>query len=130
MIVPMDNSVSEVHLRKRPTPYDFVVELTSGSATTRLYDGTSARYAKSSYWQAVSVGVFLKVDGAVRVVVTRSRTPYGAFETEVEAGRVRSLHIPSGKCVEWTTGSWEGEHLAEKLIATIPGMPGPVQSPH
>jgi hypothetical protein len=118
--------ISEVALRNRPLPYDFDVRMTRGSESLGLYSGTSAKYAKSSYWQGVRSAVFLGLHGDVRLTVTIKRDSYGAFVTHVENGKVMSLHIPSGKCLEWADASWS-EGLAEKLLATIPGMPGPIR---
>jgi hypothetical protein len=60
--------------------------------------------------------------------LTESRRPYGGFLTEIEkGGTVKSLHVPSGHCIDWADGGWSGEDLPKKLIATIPGMPGPIR---
>src|SRR5712692_4581236 len=104
----MDNPVTEVPLGKRSTPYEFSVAVTRDSDTVMVYVGKSANYAKSSYWQAVKVGVFLGANVSVRMTITRSRSPYGEFATEVDRGRVKTCHIPSGKCIAWTSGSWSG----------------------
>jgi hypothetical protein len=122
----MENPVTEVPLRKRSTPYDFTVTVSRGSERRRLYKGTSANYAKASYWQAIQMATFLGLHGSIHMSVFRDKQSYGVFTTEHEGGKVKLLHVPSGKCIEWTTGSWSGDHLAEKLLATIPGVPGPL----
>jgi hypothetical protein len=122
----MDNPVTEVPLRKRSTPYEFSVDVTKDSHTANVYTGKAANHAMSSYWQAINLSMFLGADLLVRMAITRSRIPYGEFATAVNQGKIKSHHIPAGKCIAWTTGSWSGEHLIEKLIATIPGMPGPI----
>lgn len=126
----MNNPVTEVPLRKRSTPYEFSVAVTKDSHTANIYTGNSANYALSSYWQAVNLSVFLGANLFVRIKITRSRTPYGEFATEVNQGKIKSCHIPAGECIAWTTGSWSGEHLTEKRIATIPGMLGPIPTSH
>ena len=123
----MGNVIREVPLRKRSTPYDFTVIMKRGPREKQLYSGTSHKYAQASYWQGITVGCFLGLSGSVHITVTLAKEPYGGFATEIASGKVtESIHIPSGKCVEWTKGSWSGQHLAEKLVATIPGMPGPI----
>jgi hypothetical protein len=60
--------------------------------------------------------------------LTENRNAYGGFLTEIEkGGKSRSLHVPSGHCIEWADGGWSGDDLVRKLIATIPGMPGPIR---
>jgi hypothetical protein len=124
----MENPVRDVPLRKRSTPYDFAVVMIRGPETLRLFDGTSAGYAKTSYWQAVRSAAFLGLSGTIKMSVTVARKPYGSFATDLAEGKVKSLHIPSGECAGWTVGLWSGEHLAEKKLATIPGLPGPIQT--
>jgi hypothetical protein len=124
----MENPVSEVFLRKRSTPYDFSVVMRRGPQTLGLYSGTSAMYANSAYWQGVRTAIFLSLDGEVTMSVSKRREAYGTFATRMADGKVISLHIPSGQCIEWTSGSWSGDHVYEKIIATIPGMPGPIQT--
>jgi hypothetical protein len=123
----MDNSVTEVPLRKRSTPYEFGVTMLHQGRTLTVYKGASANSAGTAYWQAVKTLTFLHADGKVELAVTLSRKPYGSFVTEVEPGGVKSLHVPAGECVKWMSGSWSGNHLYEKMLATIPGMPGPFQ---
>src|SRR3989442_826888 len=83
--------------------------------------------ALQAYCQAVNTLKFLRSDGKVELVVTISKKPYGSFVTEVEKSTVKSLHTPTGECVKWLSGTWSGDHLYEKMLATSPGMPGPVQ---
>jgi hypothetical protein len=47
------------------------------------------------------------------------------LERAGETGGVKSLQTPTGECIKWMSGSWSGDHLYEKMLATIPGMPGP-----
>jgi hypothetical protein len=122
----MKNSVTEVPLRKRSTPYDFAVIMARGPEERRLYKGSSARYAKNSYWQGVQVATFLGLRGSVRLTVILGDEHYGDFTTEIDGGKVSSMHVPSGKCAEWTVDSRAGVHLAEWLLATMPGVPGPL----
>lgn len=122
----MEFQIQEVPLRKRSTPYDFIVEFSTEGGSRGLYKGASWRVARRSYWQAVNVAIFTRATATVRVNITRSRAEYGAFVTHIQTGSAVTVHSPSGKCVEWTRGSWVGEHLAEKLLATIPGMTGPI----
>lgn len=123
----MNSVVREIPLRKRSTRYDFAVTMTRGSEHLRLYKGTSHNYATASYWQGVRVAAFLGLGhGAVNLEVILYGEHHGRFATELVGGKVTSLHVPSGECVAWTRGDWTGEHLAEKLLATIPGMPGPI----
>lgn len=126
----MARRVSEVALRERPLPYDFSVIMTRASESLWLYEGTSAKYAKAAYWQAVRSAVFLGLHGDVRMTLKRDGESYGGFSTQVERGKVISLHIPSGKCMEWADKSWADAGLAEMLLATIPGMPGPIPQPN
>lgn len=118
----MDNPVTEVPLRKRSTPYAFRVVVTHEGRTLGVYDGASANYARAAYWQAVHTLKFLKSNGRIELFVTLSKRPFGGFTTEVGTN---TLHVPSGECVKWMSGSWSGDHLYEKMLATIPGMPGP-----
>lgn len=103
-----------------------MVTMTRGSEHQRLYKGASYNYAKTSYWQGIKVAAFLGLHGAVNLEVILYGEHYGSFDTDLVDGKVTSLHAPSGKCVAWTRGDWTGEHLAEKLLATIPGVPGPI----
>jgi hypothetical protein len=61
---------------------------------------------------------FLVTDGKIELVVMLSREPYGSFLTEIESGAAKSFHAPTGHCVKWTSGSWSGDHLHEKMLAT------------
>jgi aconitase A len=122
----MAYTATEDRLRKRSTPYDFIVTIASDSGNRTLYKGRSANYAKASYWQAIKLVTFIGFSGNVNMAITKSKEPYGAFATELREKKVKSLHVPSGDCIEWMEGSWSGEHLAEKLLATIPGMAGPI----
>jgi hypothetical protein len=121
----MDNPVTEVPLRKRSTPYDFAVIITHQGRALTTYEGASAKFAQSAYWQAVNTLTFLRASGTIELAVTLSKKTYGRFLTEVDIGVVSSLHVPTGECVAWMSGSWSGDHLSEKLLATIPGMPSP-----
>ncbi len=118
----MDNPVTEVPLRKRSTPYTFRVVITHDGKTLNVYEGASANSARSAYWQAIQTLAFLKANGRLELLVMMSKRPYGGFLTEVGT---KTLHVPSGECVKWMSGSWAGDHLYEKMLATIPGMPGP-----
>ena len=118
----MDNLVTEVPLRKRSTPYRFRVAVTQDGRTLKVYDGGSPNSARSAYWQAVHTLAFVKMQARVEMFVTLSNDPYGSFLTETGT---KTLHVPSGDCVKWMSGSWSGDHLHEKMLATIPGMPGP-----
>jgi hypothetical protein len=123
----MDNPVTEVSLRKRSTPYGFAVTITHQARTLAAYEGASANFARTAYWQAVHTLTFLRSDGKVELVVTLSRKPFGSFVTAVESSVVESLHAPTGECIKWMSGSWSGDHLYEKMLATVPGVPGPVR---
>ena len=123
----MDNPVTEVPLRKRSTPYNFAVTIAHQGRPLTVYSGASANAVRTAYWQAVNTLRFLGTDGKIELVVMLSRQPYGSFVTEIESGAAKSLHAPTGDCVNWTSGSWSGDHLYEKMLATIPGMIGPVQ---
>lgn len=122
------NPTTEVHLRRRSTPYDFLVALKRDGNSLSLYSGRSYQYALAAYWQAVNTLRFLSLAGQVCMDLTENRKPYGGFLTELEAGgKGKSLHIPSGHCVEWADGSWSGDDLARKIIATIPSMLRPIR---
>jgi hypothetical protein len=125
----MNIPARDVRLRKRSTRYDFAVTVTRGSEHRRLYEGSSRRYVQASYWQGVKVAAFLGMEGIVELDVLLFGDRYGRFATELAGGKVTSLHIPSGNCTAWTRGDWIGDHLAEQLLATIPGMPGPIPFP-
>jgi hypothetical protein len=124
----MDKPVTEIPLRKRSTPYGFAVTIKHQTRRLTAYEGASANFARTAYWQAVHTLAFLRSDGEIELVVTLSKKPYGRFETEVESSGVKSLHVPTGECTKWMSGSWSGDHLVEKMLATVPGMPGPSKS--
>jgi len=107
--------------------YGFAVLVTHDNRTLSLYKGPSATYAGAAYWQAVNTFAWLRSNGKIELVVTLSANPYGTFATTVENGHIESLHTPTGKCVDWMTGSCLGDHSHEKVLATVPGMPGPLQ---
>jgi hypothetical protein len=118
----MDNPVTEVPLRKRSTPYTFNVVISHQGRTLQVYSGASANLAGTAYWQAISTLKFVQLNGKVELLVMLSRKAYGSFTTELGT---KNLHVPAGECVKWMSGSWSGDHLYEKMLATIPGMPGP-----
>jgi hypothetical protein len=122
--------VSEVRLRRRSTPYDFVVTITSGNQTLEIYTGRSYQYALSAYWQAVSILRFLAASGTVQIELTKEREPFGGFRTKLEAGRIIALHHAAGRCVEWTSRGWIEGDIAEKIIAVIPGTLGLPRDPN
>ncbi len=122
------NPTTEVHLRRRSTPYEFVVSLKHGANSLELYSGKSYQYALSAYWQAVNTIRFVGLSGQVRIDLTENRRPYGGFITEIKNdGSGGSLHVPSGRCAEWADGGWSGDDLARKVIATIPGALRPIR---
>jgi hypothetical protein len=123
----MNNPVTEVPLRKRSTPYEFAVTVTHQGRTLAVYSRTSPNYARMAYWQAVHTLAFIPAEGKVELAVTLDKKPYGSFTTEMATSGVRTLHIPSGECTKWMSGSWLGDHIYEKMLATIPGIPGPYQ---
>ena len=117
--------MTEVPLRKRSTPYGFAVTITHQGSTLTAYKGASPNFAGTAYWQAVNTLKLLRADGKIELVVTLSGKPHGSFVTEIDGGSLKSLHAPIGECVKWMSGSWSGDHLHEKILATIPGLPGP-----
>ena len=117
-----------VPLRKRSTPYDFVVTLTREPSSIRLYGGKSHNYARASYWQAIASAVFLGVSCDVSIAITESRVSVGGFKTKLDAGKMNQLHIPSGRCVEWAGRSFVGGPLAEKMLTIVPGTLGIARS--
>lgn len=122
------NPTTEVYLRQRSTPYEFLVALKRDGRSLSLYSGKSYSKALGAYWQAVNTLRFVGLPGQVSMDLTENRVTYGGFSTELENGGIgKSLHIPSGHCVEWADGRWSGDDLARKLIATIPGMLRPVR---
>jgi hypothetical protein len=122
------NPTTEVHLRRRSTPYEFVVAIRREGDSLCLYNGRSYRYALAAYWQAVNTLRFVSSPGQVCVDLTENRKPYGGFLTERDNdGTIKSLHVPSGHCIEWADGGWSGDNLARKLIATIPGLLRPIR---
>ena len=123
----MDNPVTEVPLRKRSTRYEFAVTVTHEGRTLTAYGGASPNYSRAAYWQAVHTFAFIRAEGKIELAVTLAKKPYGSFTTDLVTSGVKSLHIPSGECTKWMSGSWSGDHIYEKMLATIPGMPGPYQ---
>jgi hypothetical protein len=121
------NPTTDVPLRRRSSPYEFVVSLKHDGYSLCLYSGRSYQYALSAYWQAVKTCRFVGLPGQVLMELTENRTPYGGFLTELETGgKAKSLHMPSGRCSEWADAGWSpGDNLVRTLIATIPGMLGP-----
>ena len=119
-----DESVTEVPLRKRSTPYAFQVKMTHEDRSLGIYEGKSHNYARVLYWQAVQTLHFLHSSGKVLIEVTRAKNPYGGFSTEVEAGRAVSLHRATGNCIEWTRAGFTLGNLAEKILSAIPGTLG------
>jgi hypothetical protein len=122
--------VSEVRLRRRSTPYDFVVTITSGGRTLQIYKGRSYQYALSAYWQGVSTLRFLAASGTVQMGLTKERAAFGSFRTQLEAGRAIALHNAFGGCAEWTSRHWIGGDIAEKIMSVIPGTLGLPREPH
>ena len=118
----------DVPLRKRSTPYEFVVTLTRELSSVRLYRGKSHNYARASYWQAVASVIFLGSSGNVSMAITESGVSVGGFKTELDAGTTILLHSPSGLCVEWTGRSFVGGPLAEKMLTIVPGTLGIARS--
>jgi hypothetical protein len=118
----MKNIATEVPSRKRSSPCEFTVTMMRSSESRILYlsqmrqvlvlAGCSSSHGPCANW--FSSRKYL------------AKELYGSFTTELESGRV--LHVPSGKCIEWTVEPLDGDRLAEKLPATTPGMPGPL--PH
>ena len=124
--------VSEVRLRRRSTSYDFVVTISSGNQTLEIYKGRSYQYALTAYWQAVSILRFLAASGIVQIELTKGREPFGSFRTELEDGRITTLHHAAGGCAEWTRRGWTGAEgdLAEKIISVVPGTLGLPRDPN
>src|SRR5438445_12236183 len=110
-----EEPVSEVRLRRRSTPYDFVVTITSGNRTLEIYKGMSYQYALRAYWQGVSTLRFLTASGTVQMHLTKDRGPFGSFRTELEGGRLTALHHALGGCAEWTRRGWFDREVAEKI---------------
>lgn len=123
------NPTTEVHLRQRSTPYDFEVVLASNGGSLTLYDGASYKSALAAYWQAVNTLHLVGLSGSVRMDLSEDRQPYGGFSTEIEHGRAASLHVPHGGCISWAYKQWSTQNIAEKMIATAPGMLRPVRHP-
>ena len=121
--------ISEVRLRRRSTPYDFVVTITSGNQTLEIYRGRSYQYALNAYWQAVSILRFLAASGTAQMELTKEREPFGGFRTMLEAGRLTALHHATGRCMEWTRRGWIDGEIAEKIISVIPGTLGLPRDP-
>lgn len=121
--------VDGVPLRRRSTPYDFVVRISSQNSTLEVYKGRSYQYALGAYWQGVSTLRFLRASGTVQMELTKERQPFGSFRTEVEAGRLTVLHHAFGKCAEWTSRHWIEGHIAEKIMSVIPGTLGLPREP-
>src|SRR6266404_9396842 len=82
------NPTTEVHLRKRSTPYTFVVTLRRGSGFLHLYEGKSYHSALASYWQAVGTLRFVGLSGFVCMELSEGSVHYGAFTTELEDGGI------------------------------------------
>jgi hypothetical protein len=123
----MDNPVTEVPLRKRSTPYGFTATIMRQGKALTVYKGASANSAGTAYWQAVSTVAFLQGEANIDLAVTLSGLPYGGFTTEFASGKAISLHVATGECLKWMSGSWSGDHLYEKMLATIPGLTRPFQ---
>jgi hypothetical protein len=118
------DDVVDVPLRKRSTPYEFVVRMSRDGETIELYNGKSHNYSRVAYWQAVSTLRFLHSSGKVEMAITESNEPVGGFATVLETGQVISLHEPSGRCIEWAKRGWIGGSVAEKMLTVIPGTLG------
>jgi hypothetical protein len=121
------NPTTEVHLRRRSTPYDFRVIMDSNESSLGLYDGRSYKSALDAYWQGVRTLHFLHQSGRVSLNLTMDKQPYGSFNTEFNHGRATSLHVPSGRCVEWADKRWIEGNIEEKMIATVPSTLGPIR---
>src|SRR6266700_5529974 len=104
----MNNPATEVLLRKRSTPYTFAVTLPFDGRDLAIYQGASAKTAGASYWQAINVLKFTKVRGRVELIVNLQKTFYGSFVTG--GGEPPALHVPTGGCLSWMSGSWSGDH--------------------
>jgi hypothetical protein len=118
------DGVVDVPLRKRSTPYEFVVKMSRDGETIELYNGKSHNAARVAYWQAVNTIRFLHSSGKVEMPITESHQLVGGFATVLETGEVISLHEPSGRCVEWAKRGWTGGSIAEKILSVIPGTLG------
>jgi hypothetical protein len=118
------DEVVDVPLRKRSTPYEFVVRMSRDGKTIELYNGKSCNYARAAYWQDVSTVRFLHTSVKVEMAITESNEPVGGFTTTLETGQVISLHEPSGRCVEWAKRRCIGGSIAEKILSVIPGTLG------
>ena len=121
------NPITEVPLRRRSTPYDFRVIMNSNESSLGLYNGRSYKSALDAYWQGVRTLHFLHQSGRVSLNLSRDKQPYGSFHTEFNHGSASSLHVPSGRCVEWADERWSGENIEEKMIATVPGTLSPIR---
>ena len=119
------NPTTEVPLRRRSTPYDFEVTIDCGERSLGVYKGASYQYAVHAYWQGVSTLRFLRASGRVLMSLRAQRKLYGGFSTELDSGKVTSLHIASGQCIAWLTENWLDGETYKKLIATVPGTLGP-----
>lgn len=97
--------------------------------TLEVYRGASYKYACEAYWQAVNTLKFLQSTGKVVMTITQDRQIYGNFTTEIPEHGKPSLHVPSGYCIHWAYRQWNDLTLAEKIVATIPGMLRPVRYP-
>lgn len=119
------NQTNEVRLRRRSTPYDFEVTIISIGRSLGIYKGTSYQSALNAYWQAVKTLHFLGSSGQLLISLGTQGNPYGGFSTELDSGKVTSLHVASGQCVGWAEENWLGENIHRKMIATVPGTLGP-----
>ena|SRR5713226_2643042 len=124
------DDVVDVPLRKRSTPYEFVVRVSRDGETIELYSGKSQNYARVGYWQAVNTIRFLHSSGRVEMAITESNEPVGGFATVLENGQVISQHEPAGRCVEWAKRGWTGGSIAEKILSVIPGTLGLARVSH
>ena len=122
--------VDGVPMRRRSTPYDFVVTIFYQDRTLEVYKGRSYQSAIAAYWQGVSILRFLKASGTLQMSLTKDHKPFGSFRTEAEAGRVTALHHAFGKCAEWTSRHWIEGEIAEKIMSVIPGTLGLPREPH
>ena len=118
------NDVIDVPLRRRSTPYEFVVKMSRDGETIELYTGKSHNHARIANRQAVTTIRFLHSSGNVEMAIAEGKIPVGGFTTVLETGEVISLHEPSGCCVEWAKQGWTGGSIAEKLLSVIPGTLG------
>lgn len=121
-------TTTEVHLRKRATPYTFGVTVTQDVRVLPLFNGKAYQPALAAYWQAVSILCFLGTAGVVRMNLAENKqTYYGGFATEVENGKRKTEHVPFGHCLEWADLPWDDANKERKIIATVPGQLRPVR---